>query len=78
MNDKITLALATELKEMRQNASLSQQDVADRIGTTRSRITNYELARRDVPLDIFFKICDVCATDPYEVLDRVRKFVYKK
>ena len=77
MNDKITMALADELKVMRQNASFSQQDVADRVGTTRSRISNYEMGRRDIPLDLFFKICDVCSADAYAVLDRVRKYVYK-
>lgn len=77
MNDKITKALASELQSMRQNRNLTQQDIADRIGTTRSRVANYEQGRRDVPLDIFFKYCDVCGTDAYEILDKVRKYVYK-
>ena len=77
MNDAITMALATELREMRQNRSLSQQDVADRVGSSRSRIANYEQGRRDIPLDVFFKYCDICDVDAYEVLRRVRKYVYK-
>jgi len=77
MNDLITKALADELKLMRNEKGLSQQELADRMKTTRSRLNNYERGVRDVPLDIFFKYCDICGTDAYEILDKVRKYVYK-
>lgn len=78
MNDAITKALADELEKMRQSRSASQENVAEWLHISRSTIANYEQGRRDIPLDVFFKYCDVCYTDPYVVLERVRKFVYKK
>lgn len=48
---------AAKLKELRIQYNLSQQEVADNLGLTRSAYSNYEQGTREPSLEIFQKIC---------------------
>ncbi len=70
--------LGKRLASIRQKQGLSQEYVADRLGLTRSGICRYENGDREIKMTEFFKMCDVYQINPYELLEEVRKYVYKK
>lgn len=45
-----------ELREMRIEKKMSQQTLADRIGTKRSNVCRMELGHQNISLDMLFKI----------------------
>lgn len=65
------------LKEYRKNASLSQQDVADRLRVSRSSVANWETGRRVICADDLFKYCDILNVDPNIPLSICKKYLYK-
>lgn len=48
--------LGNKLKNLRLNKNLTQVDVADRIGVSKSRISSYELNVNEPSLDILVKL----------------------
>ncbi len=50
---------AEKLKELRKNAGLTQQQLADRIWVTKASISYYELSERDPSPEILVKIAEV-------------------
>lgn len=67
------------LKTYREQKKMSQQDVADRLGLSRSAICNYETGIRSIDIATLYKVCDVYNIDINEdVFQKVKKYVYKK
>lgn len=77
MGKVINVKLGEKLKTIRTQKGLSQQDVADRLGLTRSAIGFYETGKRTVDIETLFKICDIYNVDVNEVLKDIRKYAYK-
>ncbi|GAA2631690.1 helix-turn-helix domain-containing protein [Streptomyces vastus] len=59
--------LGTELRRMRENAGLTIQEAADRLGTNRSHVTNMELARFGVSAERVRTLASIysCPDTPY-------------
>ena len=55
-NDAQIFCLATTLKEERQKAGLTQQELAERIGTKKTYISRLENGKADVQLNTLFRI----------------------
>lgn len=70
--------LGEVLKTIRVDRNLSQQDVADRLSTSRASISFYELGKRSIDIETLFKLCDIYGVDVNEVLKDIRKYAYKK
>lgn len=70
--------LGNILETIRNKNNLSQQEVADRLNVSDVTISRYEKGQRDISMPMFFKMCDIYQTDAYQLLDEVRKYVYKK
>lgn len=70
--------LGSILGTIRTENNLSQQDVADRLGLSRSAICCYELGKRTIDVQTLFKLCDIYNVDVNEILKDIRKYVYKK
>ena len=77
MKSTYTKELGKRLSKIRQEQELSQEYVADRLGMTRSGICRYENGEREIGMTEYFKICDVYKINPYDLLEEVRKYVYK-
>ena len=69
--------MGEKLKIIRVQKGLSQQDVADRLGLTRSAIGFYEAGKRTVDIKTLFKMCDIYNIDINEILKDIKKYVYK-
>lgn len=70
--------LGAVLKNIRNERHLSQQEIADRLGVSRSCYTHYETGDRGMDINVLFKLCDIYNVDVNEILKDVRKYVYKK
>ena len=55
-NDAQLFCLATTLKEERRKAGLTQQELAERIGTKKTYISRLENGKADVQLNTLFRI----------------------
>ena len=70
--------IGEQLMKARTDKGLSQQEVADRLSVSDVTISRYEKGQRDISMPMFFKLCDIYQVDAYQLLDGVRKYVYKK
>ncbi len=78
MKSVYTIELAKRLTKIRNDRGMTQQELGDRLGLTKSSICRYEAGEREIKMSDFFKICDIYNVDAYALLDEVRKYVYKK
>lgn len=60
----------TQLIELRIAAGLSQQELADRLGISRSRLGNYELGERRPDLELLSKLADFFRVPVDQLLGR--------
>lgn len=56
------------LKEMRERARLSQEDLADALGSGRSTITKYEGGERKIPDARKARIAEILGCEPWELM----------
>lgn len=56
------------LAEKRQEKGMSQQDVADKMGHTRTAIRYWETGKRTIYADAFLEYCKVLGADPTELV----------
>lgn len=65
-------ALATEVRRLRRKLHIDQETLAERVGVTRSSISNIESSRQGVSLEMFFKLASALNQDPVRLLEAVR------
>jgi len=59
---------ANELRRLRQNLKLTQQQVADKLKVGRLTITYYETGRSLPSIKMLVKLCEILKTTPNELL----------
>jgi transcriptional regulator with XRE-family HTH domain len=45
------------IKDLREDADLTQQQIADRLGVAQSTYSQYELGKRPMPIDYLIALC---------------------
>ena len=48
------------LKEIRKSASLTQKEIAKKLGVTQQQYSRYEIGVNKITLEMFLKIVEVC------------------
>ena len=66
-NAKIGAYLAKERKAKK----ITQQQVADRMGVTKSAVSNWELGKRTIYADQMLEYCEQLGIDPQELVKSV-------
>jgi transcriptional regulator with XRE-family HTH domain len=61
--------LAVQLRQCRQSAGLSQQDLAELLGCSARTISQYERGRRDIPVAELEVVAERCHKNLYDFLD---------
>ena len=54
---------AQRIREVRQNAGLTQAEFAETIGTTKNQLSKYELFAQDTPTKIIIATCETYKVD---------------
>ena len=67
-------AVVAVIKASREDADLSRQDLADRLGLTYSQVVNIENSRRTVGLIDFIMLADAIDVEPAALFDRIMRW----
>ena len=80
------MQLHEKLKALRKRNHFTQQDIADRLGVTRSTVSNFEIGRRTPEIDVLEKLAaiynvdlnyfatqTICANDLIELVKKAEK-----
>lgn len=67
-------AIMAVIKASREDADLSRQELADRLGLTYSQIVNIENSRRAVGLIDFIMLADAIGVEPAALFDRIMRW----
>lgn len=70
--ERLQEALAAEIRKLRRNLHVDQEELATRVGVTRSSISNIEACRQAVSLEMFIKLAQALNQDPAALLNTVR------
>jgi transcriptional regulator with XRE-family HTH domain len=73
MKDDFSKTLGEWLVEKRRQAHLTQQQAADRMGCTNTRISNWEHGIRDMSAKELVRYCDIIHADLDEFADFLRR-----
>ena len=60
--------LSDNLRSLRKKLNLSQQDLADRMNTSKQVISRYERGERDPKTETLFKLADALGVSPWELI----------
>jgi transcriptional regulator with XRE-family HTH domain len=66
--DGIYEEFGRRLRSARKAANLTQEDLAERVGLSRTSITNIERGRQHVPLHMLFSLATAVGVEPAELL----------
>ncbi len=72
-DDNFRKMLGEWLTEKRKEANLTQQQAADRMGCTNTRISNWEQGIRDMSAKELFRYCEAIHADPKEFTEMLRR-----
>lgn len=61
------------LAKKREQRGLSQQDIADRMGCTKTAVHYWETGKRKMYADIMFEYCTILGVDPQDLVKAVAK-----
>lgn len=61
-------SLADNLKRIRKSKGLSQQELADKLNTSKQVISRYERGERDPKTDMLFKLSDALNVNPWDLM----------
>lgn len=75
MNDKFYMELANVLQSKRLDKGLSQQDVSERLGITRSCVANWEQGRRRIDFDTLYKLCSILDIDILDLTSHMKRYI---
>ena len=67
--DKSNEKLRKELRAIRDDAGLSQEALAEKLGVKQSFISKYERGERGLPFIDVLLICKACKTDPNRLIE---------
>lgn len=66
--DRLYEYIGQQIRNHRDKRSITQQDLADRVGLERTSITNIERGKQKLPLHVLFGICEVLDVTPNDLL----------
>ena len=66
--NQIYIDFGKQLRDLRKQARLSQADLAERVGLSRTSVTNIERGRQHLPLHMVFLLADAVGVDPTKLI----------
>lgn len=68
-----TKELGLIFRQRRQEKHMTMSQVAEKVNVAESTISRYENGSRDMPIKLFFDICDVLDLRPNDIQEMLRK-----
>jgi transcriptional regulator with XRE-family HTH domain len=69
--EHFTIALAVQIRILREHARLSQEELADKLGLHRNTIWKWERGEGQMPTIVFLRLCATLDADAGQVLERI-------
>lgn len=69
----LNAAFGQQLRELRTSVGLSQDALARRAGLSRTSVTNIEMGRQHVSLDVLYRLADGLGAEPRQLLPNKEK-----
>lgn len=76
MNDDFSKRLGEWLAEKRKQAGMSQTQVAEKMGSVKQRISNWETGYREMNAKDLIRYCEIIGADLDELADFFRRSTY--
>jgi transcriptional regulator with XRE-family HTH domain len=73
-NNDMNAEIGRWLRHQRELKGMSQQDVADRLGTTRTAVHYWESGKRTIYAVNFIDYCEVLGVDPQQAVDDLKGY----
>lgn len=70
--DEINMALGMSIRRIRKGKRITQEDLAKRVGITRSVLTRYELGQIEMSMSMYVAICDALGVNYAELMESIR------
>lgn len=70
---RFAAAVAAELRAERARKQLSQDDLVEATGLSKSAVVRYLNGQREIPLPAYFALCDALHVSPTVVFERVEE-----
>lgn len=58
-NEELSLYIANQIKKMREFRNMNQQELAERLGTTKQTVSRYENGQRKANQDVLFELSHI-------------------
>ncbi|MBQ6591378.1 MAG: helix-turn-helix transcriptional regulator [Solobacterium sp.] len=69
--EKLNAAIGASLKNARKQRRMTQEQVADAVGISRSVLTRYELGSIELSMPMFVAICEAIGVNYAEILEGI-------
>jgi transcriptional regulator with XRE-family HTH domain len=69
--EQFTLALALQIKLLRETRGLSQEELADKLGLHRNTIWKWERGEGQMPTIVFLRLCATLNADAGKILKQI-------
>lgn len=77
MNEKLKKEIASQIVKLREERGYTQQDLAKRLGVSRSTLANWEQCRREIGAEELLKIYDIFGVNINEHINKLKKYLYR-
>ena len=68
----INYKLGQAIKRVRKSKRITQQELADRVGITRSVLTRYELGQIEVTMSMYVRLCEALGVNYAELMESIK------
>lgn len=68
----INYQLGQAIKRVRKSKRITQQELADRVGITRSVLTRYELGQIEVTMSMYVRLCEALGVNYAELMESIK------
>ena len=70
--DKYHEQLRTELRAIRVSADITQEQLAEQLGTKQAFISKYERGERNLDFIEVLQVCSACGYDPMKLIAKIK------
>ncbi|MBQ7567248.1 helix-turn-helix domain-containing protein [bacterium] len=64
------MGIGEHISQLRKSAGMTQGDLAQYLKVTSANVSNYELGKRNPPIDVLIRLCNVFGVTPNYLLDK--------
>ncbi|MDO5296912.1 MAG: XRE family transcriptional regulator [bacterium] len=72
------MGIGERITQLRKSAGMTQGDLASQLKVTSANVSNYELGKRNPPIDVLLRLCNIFGVTPNYLLDKPESSLFVK